>query len=177
MILHALVGGDTPLGSRWIWRVFVERGSRPIDSAADVIGSILRARTRSTVPAIVDLIEAIRTWETIRFDVSMEGDSDGFLFQFGSINWTSVQVFAVSFVRQFELRDADGEREALSQVSLEYHYPLDGELDSITSHHSWWFRSDASPFSAWLTSVEQNSLWKVLRSKQAVGFEVSQEWV
>lgn len=155
----------------------MERVSRPIDSAADVVGGILRARTQAVVPAIAELIDAIRTWQAIQFDVSMDGDSDGFLFQYGSVNWPSARVFAVSFVRQLELRDANGEHEAFSQVSLDYHYALDDELDSLTSHSSWWFRGDASPFSAWLTSAERDPLWKVLRSRRPAGFEVSQDRV
>lgn len=154
----------------------MERVSRPIESAAEVVRGILGPRS-ARMPAIADLIDAVRTWETIHFEVPIDGESDGFLFQYCAFTRPSGPGFLVSFVRQFERCDADGEHEAFSQVSLEYDYPLDGDLDSLADHHSWWFRSDASPFTAWLNLVEQDLVWEVLRSKEPAGFEISQEWV
>ncbi|WP_159025289.1 hypothetical protein [Streptomyces pluripotens] len=149
---------------------------RSINSALGVVQDILdQARSGQVVPTVEELFTAIRDFELIEFDVPDRTDSDGFLFQYGQVNWFPDPTFVVSFVRQLELVDADGEHEAYSQVQLEYRYRVDSDLDSIQSHSSWWFAEGQGPFGGWLESVKQDPVWRVVRGKVPMAFDVSQE--
>ncbi|WP_432065285.1 hypothetical protein [Streptomyces sp. C10-9-1] len=119
---------------------------------------------------------AVRSFAQIDFDVPTGPDSDGFLFQYGEVNWFSEPTFTVGFVRQMEFVDAEGEHEGYSQVQLEYRYPVDADLRSLESHSSWWFREGGMPFEEWLESVERDPVWQVVREKNPVGFDISQEF-
>lgn len=120
-------------------------------------------------------MEAVRSFERIEFDVPSGTDSDGFLFQYGEVNWFSEPTFTIGFVRQLELVDPEGEPEGYSQVQLEYRYPVDSHLRSLGSRNSWWFRNGGTPFAGWLESVATDPVWGVIRDRTPVGFDISQE--
>jgi hypothetical protein len=127
------------------------------------------------VPTAEEVMATVRSFERIGFDVPTGADSDGFLFQYGEVNWFSEPTFTVGFVRQMELVDAEGEHEGYSQVQLEYRYRVDADLRSLESRNSWWFRESGTPFDEWLESVKRDPVWSVVREKIPVEFDVSQE--
>ncbi|MCP3820577.1 hypothetical protein NLX86_21505 [Streptomyces sp. A3M-1-3] len=149
---------------------------RPIDSALDVVQGIIdQVGSGREVPAAEEVMAAVRSFEQIEFDVPGSEDSDGFLFQYGKVNWFSEPTFTLGFVRQLEIVDADGEHEGYSQVQLEYRYRVDADLDSLEGHTSWWFTESQTPFSEWLESVKRDPVWGIIRGKIPTGFDVSQE--
>ncbi|WP_367139661.1 MULTISPECIES: hypothetical protein [Streptomyces] len=120
-------------------------------------------------------METIRSFERVIFDVPDGADSDGFLFQYGEVNWFSDPTFTVGFVRQLELVDGEERSERYLQVQLEYRYLVDADLRSFESSNSWWFREGAVPFSEWFESVKRDPIWRVVREKIPVEFDISQE--
>ncbi|GAA4670852.1 hypothetical protein GCM10023347_25820 [Streptomyces chumphonensis] len=151
---------------------------RPVDSAQSVLLSIVDELTSgSGVPNFQDAMDAIASFARVQFDVPNESDSDGFLFQYGEVNWYSEPVFAVGFVRQMEIVDAGGEHEGYSQVQLEYQYSVDASLSSLASHSSWCFYEDEARFGEWLGLVKRDSVWNAIREKKLVNFCISQESV
>ncbi|BCJ59919.1 hypothetical protein [Micromonospora endophytica] len=150
--------------------------SRPIDSALGVVQGIAdQARSSREVPTVEELIATVRGFERITFDVPEGNDSDGFLFQYGEVNWFAEPAFTVGFVRQMEIVDADGEHEGYSQVQLEYRYRADPDLRSLRGLNSWWFRDGGTSFDEWIRSVEQDPIWGIIRGKFPVEFDISQE--
>ncbi|WEH15703.1 hypothetical protein [Streptomyces sp. VNUA24] len=127
------------------------------------------------VPTIEEVVAAVLNFERIEFDVPSGADSDGFLFQYGEVNWFAEPTFTVGFVRQMEIVDAEGEHEGYSQVQLEYRYRADADLQSLQSHNSWWFREGGTSFDEWLESVKRDPVWGIVRDKAPSGFDVSQE--
>jgi hypothetical protein len=149
---------------------------QPLDSAAAAVRGILGPRVAGQeVPAFEDVVEAVRRFEEVEFDVPDIPDSDGFLFQYGKVNWFSEPTFTIGFVRQLEMVDADGEHEAYSQVQLEFRYRVNVDLEAVEGRESWWFRSDPMSFDAWLDSVESDPIWEIVRRKVPVEFDVSQD--
>lgn len=149
---------------------------RPIGSALSVVQGIVDQLASSReAPTVEEVVATVRSFEQIGFDVPTGADSDGFLFQYGEVNWFSEPTFTVGFVRQMELVDAEGDHEGYSQVQLEYRYRVDADLRSLESHNSWWFRESGTPFDEWLESVKRDPVWGHVREKAAVEFDVSQE--
>ncbi|MGD9483638.1 hypothetical protein WDH52_10300 [Streptomyces sp. TRM70308] len=105
---------------------------------------IEQLRPSREVPTFQDVMTAVRSFAQVDFDVPTGPNSDGFLFQYGEVNWLSGPTFTVGFVRQMEFVDAEGEHEGYSQVQLEYRYPVDADLRSLESHSSWWFHDDGN---------------------------------
>lgn len=151
---------------------------RSVDSALGVVHGIVgQFGAGGGFPAVEQLFTIIREFEQIEFDVLNRADCDGFLFQYGEVNWLPEPTFVVSFVRQLEIADADGEHEAYSQVRLEYRYRVDVDLAPIRDYSSWWFPETQEPFNDWLELVKNAPVWSVVRTKDPVAFEVSQELV
>ncbi|MFF1269498.1 hypothetical protein ACFVZE_27065 [Streptomyces anulatus] len=149
---------------------------RPIDSALSVAqGVVDQLGSSREVPTAEGVVAAVNSFERINFDVPSGADSDGFLFQYGEVNWFPEPTFTVGFVRQMELVDAEGEHEGYSQVQLEYRYLVDPDLRSLKSHNSWWFRDSGTPFEEWLELVKRDPVWRVIREKTPMEFDISQE--
>ncbi|WP_143110728.1 hypothetical protein [Streptomyces sp. cf124] len=150
--------------------------TRPIDSALSVVQGIVdQLGSSREVPTAEEVMATVRSFERIGFDVPTGADSDGFLFQYGEVNWFSEPTFTLGFVRQMEIVDAEGEHEGYSQVQLEYRYRVDADLRSLESRNSWWFRESGTPLDEWLESVKRDPVWSVVREKIPVEFDVSQE--
>ncbi|MFD8230332.1 hypothetical protein ACFV20_00295 [Streptomyces sp. NPDC059696] len=148
---------------------------RPIDSALSVVQDIVgQVGASREVPTFEEVMATVRNFERIRFEVPSGADSDGFLFQYGEVNWFAEPTFVVGFVRQLEIVDTEGEHEGYSQVQLEYRYQADVDLRSLESHNSWWFRESGTSFSEWLESVKRDPLWGIVRGKLPIEFSVSQ---
>jgi hypothetical protein len=147
-----------------------------IDSALSVVQDIVDQVGRSReVPTFEEVVATVRSFEQVEFDVPAGAESDGFLFQYGEVNWFTEPTFTVGFVRQMEIVDAEGEREGYSQVQLEYRYQVDADLRSPQSRNSWWFREGEMSFDEWLESVKLDPVWGIVRDKAPSGFDVSQE--
>ncbi|MFI7122908.1 SMI1/KNR4 family protein [Amycolatopsis sp. NPDC049868] len=150
----------------------------PVGSAASVAQDLLGLPGSRRKPPVADeVIAAIRGFEGVEFDVPDDADSDGFLFQYGEVNWGSEPMFSVGFVRQMEIVDADGEHEQYSQVGFEFRCRVDADLRSLGSRAVWWFRSDGTDFEDWLTSVTRDPVWRTLQRKEVAEFVLSQEFV
>jgi hypothetical protein len=148
---------------------------RPLDSAAEVArGALDEAGSSQDIPSAGKPIAAVRRYERIEFDVSDGADSDGFLFQYGVVNWFAEPTFTLGFVRQLEMVDTGGEHEAYLHVQLEYRYRVDADLES-QSAHSWWFRGQQDPFEEWLGRVERDPIWGLVGGKTSTEFDVSQD--
>lgn len=147
-----------------------------IDSALSVAeGLLAQLAPEPGVPTFENFMSVIGDFQRVRFDVSEGADSDGFLFQYGQVNWFSEPTFTVGFTRQMELVDAEGEHEGYSQVQLEYRYRVDDELRSLGSRSSWWFPGNGIAFDEWLESVKQDPVWQIAQGKAPVELDVSQE--
>ncbi|MFE6611141.1 SMI1/KNR4 family protein [Amycolatopsis sp. NPDC057786] len=155
-----------------------EGAKRPIDSAIAVARDLLGLPgSRRKHPTVDEVVTAVRGFEAVRFAVPDGADTDGFLFEYGEVNWGSEPMFAVGFVRQMEIVDADGEHEQYSQVAFEFRCRVDADLRSLGSRAVWWFRSDGSDFEDWLASVTRDPVWRTLRRKEIAEFVLSQESV
>lgn len=150
---------------------------QPIGSALNVVRRIVKELGPDRgIPTVDELFAIVEEFERTEFDVP-GADSDGFLFQHGDVSWLVESTFSVSFVRQLEIVDFEGEYEAYSQVNLEFRYRLDADLKSSNSYNSWWFRSDATPFEEWMAAVKRDPVWSLVQGKSPVEFDVSQDLV
>ncbi len=129
------------------------------------------------MPTVAELHEAVRRFALVEFDVPDSPDSDGFLFQYGKVNWLPEPTFVVGFVRQLAVADVKGEHECYSQVLLEYRYAMDPNLGLIGGHEDWWFRDGPKSFEEWIRSVEGDPIWGLVSGKNPYGFEASQDQV
>ncbi len=120
---------------------------------------------------------AVRGFERIEFDVPSGPDSDGFLFQYGEVNWFSEPTFTLGFVRQLEIFDAKEGSVGYLQVNIEYGYRIDADLESLESRNSWWFRNGVVLFDEWLESVKADPVWMVVREKIPRQFYVYRDLV
>lgn len=151
---------------------------RSIGSALDVVQGIVDELGLDQEPPVAEQLAAtIQNFERIEFDVPNSADSDGFLFQFGKVNWFSEPIFTVGFVRQLDIVDSVGEHEGYSQVQIEYRYRADKDLESLRNYTSWWFRGSEVSFEEWLDSMRLNLVWTIVRGKTPVDFAISQELV
>ncbi|WP_159031898.1 hypothetical protein [Streptomyces lydicus] len=149
---------------------------QPIESALSVVQGIIEQQGSSQhVPTVEELIEVVRSFERVGFDVPAGADSDGFLFQYGKVNWFSDPTFTVGFARQFELVDPEGDHGGYSQVQLEYRYRVDADFRALENYNSWWFRESGNRFDEWLDSVKSDPIWRIVREKTPVKFDVSQD--
>ncbi|KAB7841591.1 hypothetical protein [Streptomyces mobaraensis] len=113
----------------------------------------------------------------IEFEVPESLDADGYLFQYGKVNWFPEPTFALGIVRQLEVVDSAGEHESYVQVQFELRYPLDDDLDSVGSHSEWWFSGGGVSFESWLGSVERAKISNRLAAKVPRDFMIWQEIV
>ncbi|MFD5245383.1 SMI1/KNR4 family protein [Amycolatopsis sp. NPDC058340] len=156
----------------------VHRGEakRPIGSAISVAQDLLGLpRARRKPPGVDEVVAAVRGFEAVAFAVPEGADTDGFLFEYGEVNWLAEPMFSVGFVRQMEVVDADGEHHEFSQVSFAFHLRVDADLRSLGSRSVWWFRGDGSHFENWLGSMLRDPVWRMLRRKEVTEFSLSQE--
>ncbi|AGM08451.1 SMI1/KNR4 family protein [Amycolatopsis keratiniphila] len=150
----------------------------PVGSAGSVAQDLLGLPgARRKPPTVDEVVAAVRCFEAIGFAVPDGVDTDGFLFQYGEVNWGSEPMFAVGFVRQMEIVDADGEHAEYSQVGFEFRCRVDADLRSLGSRAVWWFRGDGVDFADWLASVTGDPVWRILRKKEIAEFVLSQESV
>lgn len=149
---------------------------RPIDSALSVVQDIVdQVGSSREAPTVEEVVTAVRSFQRIEFDVPAGADSDGFLFQYGEVNWFAEPTFTVGFLRQMEIVDSAGDHEGYSQVQLEFRYQVDADLRSLQSYNSWWFPEGGMSFDEWLEVVKRDPVWGIVRDKYPSGFDVSQE--
>ncbi|SCF15550.1 hypothetical protein GA0074696_3041 [Micromonospora purpureochromogenes] len=130
----------------------------------------------STVPPPARLLDAVRRFAAVEFEVSTElPDQDGLLFQYATVGATGDAAFVLSVVRQFEVVDADGDHEEYVQLHAEYRFGPDPEW---TGHHEdWWFRGGPEPFDDWFARISAHPVWGRFTHSPPTGFEISQETV
>lgn len=121
------------------------------------------------------LTRLVRRFSAIEFEVPELPDADGYLFQYGKVNWFPEPTFALGIVRQLEVVDAAGEHESYVQVQFEFRYALDGDLDSVGSHSEWWFPDGEISFNSWLDSVDRAGISNRLAVKTPRDFAIWQE--
>ncbi|WP_329317065.1 MULTISPECIES: hypothetical protein [unclassified Streptomyces] len=128
-------------------------------------------------PSLSGLTRLVRRFSAIEFEVPELPDADGYLFQYGEVNWFPEPTFALGIVRQLEVVDAAGEHESYVQVQFELRYPLDGDLDSVGSHSEWWFPGGEVSFDSWLDAVDRAEISHRLAAKSPRDFAIWQEMV
>ncbi|MFE3270834.1 hypothetical protein [Streptomyces sp. NPDC059215] len=142
------------------------RAARRIAEETEGFGASLSGLTR-----------AVGRFSAIEFEVPEIPDADGYLFQYGKVNWFPEPTFALGIVRQLEVVDSSGEHESYVQVQFEFRYPMDGDLESVASHSEWWFPDGEVSFGSWLDSVHRAPIMSILAAKAPRDFEISQEQV
>lgn len=123
------------------------------------------------------LTQLVRKFSAIEFEVPELPDADGYLFQYGKVNWFQEPTFALGIVRQLEVVDSVGEHESYVQVQFELRYPLDDDLDSVGSHSEWWFLGGGVSFDNWLDSVDRAAISNRIAVKTPREFSIWQEMV
>lgn len=76
-------------------------------------------------------------------DVDLESDGDMLLFQWGTHDWGSGEMFEVDITRQ--LIAGRGEDEDIWQLHLTYRFPPSADLRAIGTGNSWCPRPDDTP--------------------------------
>ncbi|MFE7210074.1 hypothetical protein ACFU93_08795 [Streptomyces sp. NPDC057611] len=127
--------------------------------------------------SLLGLTRLVRRFSAIEFDVPELPDADGYLFQYGKVNWFPEPTFALGIVRQLEVVDAAGEHESYVQVQFEFRYPLDDDLDSVGSHSEWWFPGSEVSFDSWMDSMDRTPISNLLAVKRPRDFAIWQEMV
>ncbi|UQS31259.1 hypothetical protein J5J01_06160 [Streptomyces fradiae] len=123
------------------------------------------------------LTQLVRKFSAIEFEVPELPDADGYLFQYGKVNWFPEPTFALGIVRQLEVVDSAGEHESYAQVQFELRCPLDDDLDSVGSHSEWWFPGGGVSFDSWLDSVDRAAISNRIAVKNPREFAIWQEMV
>ncbi|WP_405910221.1 hypothetical protein OG742_42090 [Streptomyces sp. NBC_00828] len=147
---------------------------QPVDHARDIAQRVLESVTTAAIPEVPDLAEAVRRFEETEFEVPEAADTDGFLFQYGYVNWFAEPTFVLGFTRQLGVGEEDSVDEYV-QVQYEYQYRHDAELSHLKSPDSWWFRDDGTPFAEWLAAAMRDPVWDVIGKKTPVAFEVTED--
>jgi len=147
----------------------------PIAEAAPAAEALLAdVAVGGSVPSRDALIEVIRRLAQLDFETPDTPESDGFLFQYGIANWLPDPAFVVSFVRQFEIVDQQGEHDHYSQLRLELRCATDQGLESLGSRTTWWFKGGPSSFSSWLSDAASDAVWEQIAHRDQVKFSISQ---
>ncbi|MFJ6842772.1 hypothetical protein ACIQRE_08885 [Streptomyces griseoluteus] len=139
-------------------------GKQQVDSAEGIARRLVE-EMGGFDRSLSGLTRVVREFSAVEFEVPDLPDADGYLFQYGNVNWFPEPTFALSIVRQLEVVDAAGEHESYVQVQFELRYPSDDDLDSVGSHSEWWFPGDGVSFDSWLESVERADVWTRLAAK------------
>ena len=121
----------------------------------------------------MQFLRCVRDFERIHFDLSSQTEADGFLFQFGSVNWLPEPAFVVDVTRQLEMTDSGGEHEGYIQVALGFHFQMSDKLATVVDHSNWWFRGSATTFESWFRDVRHSQIWDILVGETPQAFEVT----
>lgn len=147
-----------------------------VEAAVEVARGLLGSITPTDSPT-AKVMGLLRRFSTIEFDVPDFTDADGYLFQYGKVNWFSEPTFVLSLVRQFEVVNSSRCHEYYIQVQFELRYPLDDHLESVGSHSEWWFPGGKTSFDGWLDSVKHAPIMSLLAQKTPREFEIWQDQV
>lgn len=88
-------------------------------------------------------LEIFASYGRENFDLPDSPEVDGMLFQEGIRGLTGRPLFTVSFVRQFDRLDADGENLEYYHLRIELLYEVTKAFRSLPKRKLWWFREDA----------------------------------
>lgn len=134
-----------------------------VAAAGEIASRLVEARDGDE-PALAWLVEAVREFSLVEFDVPDDADADGWLFQYGPVGWLPEPTFVVSVVRQLEVVDAGGEHESYVQVQFEVRYDVDDDLAAVGPHSQWWFPGGGTSWDDWLDDVSRAAVWATLES-------------
>lgn len=144
-------------------------GKHQVEEAVVLARGIPGGKSAPPASALVDLV---RRFADIPFDVPDDPDADGFLFQYGEANWFPEPTFTLSVVRQLEVVNSANDHELYIQVTFELRYPMDDELASVGNSSSWCFPGGGDDFDDWLNSVEQDPAMRLAARKPPREFEI-----
>lgn len=148
----------------------------PIDSGGRTLRDLVSMETiGQDWPPPRGLAGIFSKFAQIQFDVPDAPEVDGFLFEYGRFDFTSQPTFVVSLARQLEKFDESGEHDSYSQVSCEFAYEVDSQLESVGSKASWWFSGAGETLDSRLAMVAADEVWDLVQGKQPLSFEVRQE--
>lgn len=143
-------------------------------------GAVEIAREMCSGVGVVDspkagFFEVVRRFSAVDFDVPEDPDADGYLFQYGKVNWLPEPTFSFGLVRQLEVVDPSGEHECYLQVQFELRYSLDEELENLGSHTEWWFPGGDCSLDTWLSSLAELPMVDFLSGRAPREFVVWQD--
>lgn len=120
-------------------------------------------------PATGEVLAAIERFAPVEFEVAGRPESDGFLFQYATLQVTDE--FVVGFARQFvepEPEDVD----CYVQLLCEYHLAPEPDLAAAGHRADWWFRDGPEPFGTWFGRVTADPVWRLVDGRSAGRFAI-----
>jgi hypothetical protein len=103
--------------------------------------------------------------------------SDGLLFQTGIHRFSGPERFTVSFLRQFESLDIDGDHESCDQLACEFFYEATDASTMRVSSSLWCFPSKGDSVSDWYEAVERRTEFRLAARLTPVSATIFQEQV
>jgi hypothetical protein len=92
-------------------------------------------------------------------DCLIEADGDMLLFEWGTYDWGSGEVFSMKLTRQL-IGDIDGEDEDIWQLSLVFRFAPTARLRNLGSGNQWCPSPDAQVVQAFVDSVHQSDVFR-----------------
>lgn len=119
----------------------------------------------------------LTAWEVFKSFAAeaVDTSSDGLLFESGVYRFTGSERFTVSFLRQFETIDEDGDHDQYQQLRCEFLYEPADELRSLGSSTIWCFPSEGDSLPDWCKEVEDRVEFNRAARLVPVDSRVSQE--
>ncbi|MER6590907.1 hypothetical protein ABT214_03400 [Micromonospora purpureochromogenes] len=146
-----------------------------VERAADVAQALVGETRSFNSPEASGFIDLVRRFSEVEFEVPDVPDADGYLFQYGKVNWFFEPTFVLNVVRQLEVVDSSGEHEAYIHVQFEFRYQLDEELQSAGSYSEWWFPGSERSLNSWIDSISRAPIMGLLATKTLREFEIWQD--
>lgn len=123
---------------------------------------------RLVMPTFAEFDSRMKAFAAVVFEVPATPEADGFLFQYGKVNWLTTPMFILGITRQLAMS------ESYLQVNFEYRYDVSVSSDS---DDEWWFTDDGRSFSEWYESVREKPIWRHLAEVEPVEFSIAQDVV
>lgn len=148
----------------------------PIAQAEQILRELLRLPSnRSAAPSPQDFLAAVQRFAAVEFDIADAPNSDGFLFEYGTYRSLPDPGFGVRIARQFEIVNDSEDHDHYVQISGEYLYPIEPDLEDLGSVVSWWFRDGPGSFDDWFSTVLADPVWNAVGQRPPLRFIIERE--
>ncbi|MBT2480364.1 hypothetical protein [Streptomyces sp. ISL-94] len=146
------------------------------EGASGIAHALLKEVDRFDRPTDRGFAELVHRFSRIEFEVPEASDSDGYLWQYGPVDWFPEPTFVCNVIRQLEVADSSGEHECYVHVQFEFRYQLDKELENVGSGSKWWFPEGEETLNSWLDSLMRTPAMNLLALRIPREFEISQDY-